>query len=46
MSRRPSGVAAAAIKKFGQPMTGLNYYLGLYGKYLIDNEETPPPPPY
>ena len=36
----------AAIKKLGRPMTGFNYYLGLYVKYLIDKEGTPPTPPF
>ena len=36
----------AAIKQLGKPMTGFNYYLGLYVKYLIDNTGTPPTPPF
>ena len=36
----------AAIKKHGKAMTGFNYYVGLYVKYLIDNTGTPPTPPF
>lgn len=36
----------AAIKKHNKAMTGFNYYLGLYVKYLIDNAGTPPTPPF
>ena len=36
----------AAIKKLGRPMTGFNYYLGHYVKYLIDHTGTPPTPPF
>lgn len=36
----------AAIKGKGVAMTGFNYYLGLYVKYLIENSGTPPTPPF
>ena len=36
-------VANTAI---GKPMTGFNYYLGLYVKYQIDNTGTPPVSPF
>ena len=36
----------AAIKKKGTAMTGFNFYLGLYVKYLIDNSDTPRAPPF
>ena len=36
----------AAIAALGKPMTGFNYYLGLYVRYLIDNTGTPPTPPF
>lgn len=36
----------AAIEALGRPMTGFNYYLGLYVGYLIDNGGTPPTLPF
>jgi uncharacterized protein with NRDE domain len=36
----------AAIKKKNKVMTGFNFYVGLYVKYLIDNAGTPPTPPF
>ncbi len=36
----------AAIKGKGVAMTGFNYYLGLYVKYLIENTGTPPTAPF
>ena len=36
----------AAIKKKNKAMTGFNFYVGLYVKYLIDNAGTPPTPPF
>ncbi len=36
----------AAIKALGWPMTGFNYYVGKYIRYLIDNGGTPPVPPF
>jgi len=35
-----------AIKKHGRVMTGFNYYVGLYVKYLIEHTGTPPTPPF
>ena len=37
---------AAAVSALGRPMTGFNYYVGLYIKYLIENSGTPPTPPF
>ena len=35
-----------AAANLSRAMTGFNYYVGLYVKYLIDNAGTPPTPPF
>ena len=35
-----------AIKKLGWAMTGFNYYVGKYIKYLRSHTGTPPTPPF
>ena len=35
-----------AVAALGKPMSGFNYYVALYIRYLIDNAGTPPTPPF
>lgn len=36
----------SVIRGKSKAMTGFNYYVGRYIKYLIDSEGTPPTPPF